>query len=382
MYDIAIVGGGLVGASLACTLARQTHYKILLIEANPPKANDTRLFALNIQSEQFLEKIKLWADVKPHASLIQAVHVSREGHFGLVRFRPEEIELTHLGHVVPAARLEEQLHFALRAETTIDVFQPAHVKQIKQEQDAVVLMIEREGRSEIHQAKIVVAADGAFSLIRDQLHIECERCDYEETAIVSRTRFSESSMIAEQRLLKDNGTLAVLPLLDNERAVILSVDHKRAEELLSLSDESYVQFLNQHFSGRQGRCEGVHSRHHFPLKLMRAKQTVLDRVALLGNATYLMHPIAAQGFNLALREVGLLSTMLLEHGCTREALQQFSTQCQRIQKNSIGLSHWLSRAANSATSPLLDWPLQSAFFVLMNSRFLRRQFLRRLLGQE
>lgn len=359
-YDLVIVGGGLVGAGLAAAL-KHTTMRIALVDARMPSNNDPRLFALNHYSCEFIKNLGIWPALDSYAAPIHQVHVSSRGHFGAVKLKREDVQLDALGYVVPARYIEAALDSSLRAPTDCDIsslrapegrvaiqlFRPANLKSISQEADHAVLELEVDGIVSAIEASIVIAADGADSTIRKQLQIPTETIDYQQSAIVTRTTLKRSHHHIAYERFNSLGAIAMLPLPGNECATIWTTADTRANELMALDNHAFLNELQQSFGYRLGRFEQISQRHVFPLRLVRAKKMVEQSVFLLGNSAHAMHPIAAQGFNLALFEVAMLLDVIMKKQISGEQLaahdlHAVSQQAAGHQKYSVDMSHRLA----------------------------------------
>jgi len=345
-YDLVIVGGGLVGASLACALA-DLPLKIALIDAKIPTNNDARLFGLNYSSCLFLKNLNLWPALQSYVSPIHEVHVSYQGHFGAVRLKRDELLLPELGHVIPAYIIEMALNKKLLSQKNITLYQPALLKKLTQD-NQVTLMIEQNGKEEIIKSNLVIGADGVQSTVRDLLNIKTNNIDYQQTALVMRTTLQkEHASIAYERFMK-TGAIAMLPLPNKEYATIWTVDNSLLAELKAISDEDFLLRLQKEFGYKLGKFIKVSERHHYPLKQVQAEKSLDQHVFLLGNALHALHPIAAQGLNLALYEVavlvdGIKAHLALSKALTANDLLDISQVLEKQQAISVGVSHRLSQ---------------------------------------
>lgn len=346
-YDIIIVGGGLVGASLALAL-RDSGLSMALIEARLPSANDARLFALNVSSVTLLTHLSVWPKVAAYASPMQAVHVSHRGHFGAVTLQASDANLTHLGQVLPACHLEAALHEALLACKGLTLYRPARVLGIQTGDQIATLSVQQGDDTLTFTSPIVVGADGTESTLRELLAIPTETLDYHQTAIVSRIQLTRPHRGVAYERFCEGGALAMLPLPNNDSASILSVDTHQAKQLLALDDTAYLAHCQQMMGYRLGRFASVGPRQSYPLRMKRALRAVTQQVFLLGNALHTLHPIAAQGFNLALYEVACLVDGILQSQAsglplTASALAAISQQSEQQQRVSATVSDQLAR---------------------------------------
>jgi 2-octaprenyl-6-methoxyphenol hydroxylase len=388
-FDVIIVGGGLVGAGLAAAL-REVPLRIALVDARLPDNNDPRLFALNAGSCHFLKNLGLWSELESVAQPIHQVHVSQRGRFGAVRLSKQDVGLPELGHVIPARHIEQSLNNLLNDLPNVTFYRPAKLVKIDEDSrlrgnDSVTLTLETADGIVTLRTRFVIGADGTDSLVRQQAGIAAEEVDYDQNAIVTRTHLQRSHRhIAYERFV-ENGAIAMLPLNDLECATIWSTSSAQAKTLMSLSDADFLQQLQQMFGYRLGRLQNISARHCFPLRMMRAKQMYAGRIFLLGNAAHTVHPVAAQGFNLALYEVALLAEDLINTvktaaDLTCEKLQKLSELAARQQKVSIGFSHRLTQY----------FSIQSAWMSILTSlgmtgmdaaQPLKKYLLQRILGR-
>ncbi|MFZ2314185.1 MAG: FAD-dependent monooxygenase [Gammaproteobacteria bacterium] len=380
-YDLIIVGGGLVGAGLAAAL-QMSGLQIALIDARMPSSNDPRLFALNAGSCQFLDNLNLWDELSSFASPIHQVHISEQGRFGAVRLNRDDVHLSSLGHVIPARYIEGALNERLLSLPNVTLYRPATLKTLEQDSAGVILTIEKSDGTEVLTSKLVIAADGTASTVRSLLNIKTEVFDYEQSALVTRTILARPhAQIAYERF-QDDGAIAMLPLINNECATIWSASTDRITELMNLSDADFLAALQESFGYRLGRLKGISQRHVFPLKMVQAEKAVEGNVFLLGNAAHTLHPIAAQGFNLALYEVAILvETILAKRDEIHAAdLQRVSEKIKKQQKTSIGVSHRISQVFASK-SRLAAIATQLGMMGLDIATPLKRHFISGIMGR-
>lgn len=384
LYDLIIVGGGLVGAGLAAAL-QSSGLQIALIDARLPANNDPRLFALSESSCQFLKNLGVWPALAAHAAAIHQVHVSNQGHFGAVRLRNTDVELQALGHVIPARYIEAALNTALHALPCFTLYQPAYLKALQQMSDHVQLTVTTQGGENILRAALVIAADGAESTVRTHLGIKAHVLDYQQSAIVTKTLLKRSHQGIAYERFNAQGAIAMLPLVADECATIWTADNETALALMALSDEAFLQRLQQDFGYRLGRLQGISQRYLFPLKRVSAEKNVEKNIFLLGNAAHTLHPIAAQGFNLAIYEVALLADGIKAKRMAKQPfnavdLQQISEQAEKQQAISMGLSHRLSRAF-SHHSLLFTLALQIGMMGFDMMPPVKKLFIKKMMGK-
>jgi 2-octaprenyl-6-methoxyphenol hydroxylase len=314
--DVLIVGGGLVGASLACALG-QAGVRTRIVEAFPLDAGqqpgyDERSIALAQGSQRIFAGLGLWPALAPEACPIHTIHVSDRGHFGFTRLRREQEGVPALGYVATAGALGKVLQQGMRQLDTVEVMAPAQLESFHVDASGVQADIEQEGAATRCTAKLLVAADGARSSIREQLGIRTTRRDYRQTAIIANVSTDKPHDNVAYERFTDSGPLALLPMTGQRSALVWTVHERQCEAIMALNDGEFLQRLQERFGYRLGRFTRVGRRHVFPLQLLQAAESVRPRLALIGNAAHTLHPIAGQGFNLGLRDVAALVDVLLD----------------------------------------------------------------------
>ncbi|MGB5340393.1 MAG: 2-octaprenyl-6-methoxyphenyl hydroxylase [Gammaproteobacteria bacterium] len=315
-YDVIIVGGGMVGSSLACALAGQD-LRIAIVETvqsdtRSAAGYDDRALALAYGTKRIFTGLQLWDELEQAATPIYQIHVSDRGHFGMVRMDREDEGLPALGYVVPARVLGEVLDEAVRAAAGVDLMCPATVTNLEVTAAAVQLEVATGDGARSLSTGLIVAADGAGSAIRAHFGIDVSEHDYHQTAIVTNiTPQLAHRNIAYERFT-DTGPLALLPMSEQRCAVVWTVTGAQAAAVMDLDDTAFLERLQERFGNRLGRLERVGRRQAWPLRLVRARESVRPRLALVGNAAHTLHPIAGQGFNLGARDIAVLAEVVMD----------------------------------------------------------------------
>ncbi len=312
--DVAIVGGGLVGASLALALA-PTGLKTALIEGVAPDANtqpsfDDRTTALGNGTRRSFEALGIWSQVAPKAAPIRRIHVSDAGRFGFARLEASEHGIDAFGYVVTNRVLGTALRAAMTTLPDLDLRMPAKCTGVALHEGDVELATEPAASP--LRARLVVAADGADSKVRAAAGLAATIEDYRQVAIVSHVRSSRPADGTAYERFTPDGPFAVLPLFDGAYGVVWTLAPEAAERVLALSDKDYLAALQGEFGWRIGRLLSVGKRNAYPLRLSRAETLTGQRVVLIGNAAQGLHPVAGQGFNLGLRDAATLAEVLAE----------------------------------------------------------------------
>ncbi|HEY0683173.1 MAG TPA: 2-octaprenyl-6-methoxyphenyl hydroxylase [Steroidobacter sp.] len=317
VVDVAIAGGGLVGASLALALA-QLRLRIALIEAAPFGAADQPSFddrstALSNGSRRVFEGLGVWPLIEREATAIRRIHVSDQGRFGFTRIDAKEQGLNELGFVVVNRAMGAALWRRLSAEPSIAVIAPAKVQSMQlQQHEQRVECVLGDGTTRVVQAKLAVAADGARSTLRQSAGIGASTWDYEQVALVSNVLSQHFHNHVAYERFTPSGPLALLPLTEGRMGLIWTFRPDTAKEMTDLSDADFLARLQSEFGFRLGRFTRVGSRQLYPLSLTRSDEYVAERLAIVGNAAQTLHPIAGQGFNLGLRDAVSLAEVLAD----------------------------------------------------------------------
>jgi 2-octaprenyl-6-methoxyphenol hydroxylase len=270
----------------------------------------------------------LWDALADRVEAIRTIHISDKGHFGATRLYHEEEHVDALGYVAENRVLGDVLYQRLQHNASVKLHCPAVLSGLVQEHDRVVATIKADDREAVVSARLLVAADGVVSQVRDLLHIGSSVQDYGQSAIIANvTPGYKHNNIAYERFT-DQGPVAFLPMTQNRCSVVWTVPGKQADELMKLGDADFLQLLQQRFGFRLGALLKVGRRQLYPLKLIESTQVVRNRVVIVGNAAHTIHPVAGQGFNLALRDVAMLTDLIAstEDAGDSKLLQSYAEQ--------------------------------------------------------
>ncbi len=350
--DIAIVGGGLAGASLALALA-PLGYDIKVIEAVAFKASeqpsyDDRTLAISHSSCRILSSIGLWESLAQDATAIRKIHVTELARPVRVVLDALEMGLKEFGNVIEARRFGVAVTQGLATIDNIEIISPASVTDIQLDGPTRNLQIESGGSSRELRARLVVAADGANSFIRSHLQIPTDSRDYGQTAVICNITPELEHQGQAFECLTRTGPFAVLPHTGKRCGLVWSVATNHADEVLALEDETFLQRAQQRFGRHElGRFTKAGKRSAYPLRLVRAKQDTRERLVVLGNAAHAIHPIGAQGFNLALRDAAVLAEVLADDDNddpgASTLLDTYSHWRQQDQRETIAASDGMTR---------------------------------------
>jgi 2-octaprenylphenol hydroxylase len=316
-YDIIIVGSGIVGATTALALAKNPALKIAILEVHPVKTRweesyiDHRVSAISLASKRIFQNLAIWPIIQAkRVSPYLHMHVWDEGGQGEIHFDCTKINEAVLGYIIEDSVMRTSLTQKIVESATIDFICPVKLKSLQKKSESVELTLDDES---VFSAKLVIAADGANSWVREQINSELTTRDYEQTAIVATVQTECShQQTAWQRFLT-TGPLAFLPLRDaHTSSIVWSATHDFANELLSLDDEMFKRRLSSAFAEKLGKIHHVSKCFHFPLRMRHAKNYVEERIALIGDAAHTIHPLAGQGVNLGLLDAVCLAEVVLK----------------------------------------------------------------------
>ncbi len=315
MFDVLIVGGGMVGASLAVAL-KPLNVKIGLIEAfnfgvAAQPSYDDRSIALSYGSSRIYQGMGLWDKLKVGVESIQHIHVSDRGYFGATRLEASTEGVPALGYVVESRVLGKVLYDEL-VDSAIEQIVPAKVYEVSQDKDYVNVGIERKGIVDHLTTRLLIVCDGTESKVRELLGIDVTRRDYQQTALIANVTTSEPHRHTAYERFTAQGPLALLPLTQGRYSLVWTHWTKDVADTMQLDDAAFLQKLQTAFGYRQGLFTKVGKRATYPLILQKAKQEVAGRAVVIGNASHALHPVAGQGLNLGLRDVAQLADLLAE----------------------------------------------------------------------
>lgn len=385
-YAVVVVGGGLVGSSAALALAG-AGVDTLLIEAAAPRASaaareDERHFALARRSVDALDALGVFTRLAPEAQPIREVHVSSRGDFGAVRIRAADYGLDALGATAPARLVASALDHTVQQTRGLTRWQPARLVAHAPGVDSARLTLEYEGALREVEARLVVAADGTESALRERAGIGVKRHDYEQTAIVSSIAAERACAGVAYERLTETGPLALLPHASGRYGLVFTVASDEAEAVLALDDAAFVARVEQRFGSRLGRLRKPGRRQPWPLRLVEAQAVTAPRLVLIGNAAQTIHPIGAQGFNLGLRDALALCQSVSAAGAdpgAPDALEQYAAARREDRSATIAWSDTLARSG-TRRDPLTRLGRSLAFGVLDRLGFLKQGLAFALMG--
>lgn len=361
-YDIIISGGGLVGASLACALGTQS-LRIAVVEAVPFRSSeqpsyDDRAIALSYGTKSIFDTLGVWALLKENATPIKNIHVSERGGFGVTRINHADENVEALGYVATARNIGRALIKQLSTFSSVEILSPAKLIDLQFDAGHVRATVDSNGKQNILNAELMVAADGGQSAVRDLVGINVKQTDYQQSAIITNVSSEYfHNHVAYERFTK-HGPLALLPLTDDRCALVWTQNKKRVSDVMALSDAEFLTQLHKEFGNRLGHFTKVGERFVYPLQLVRAEEQVRPQLALIGNAAHTIHPIAGQGFNLGVRDIAALAEIIVDAKQENQpigqldVLQQYAKWRQKDHKKIISFTDNLVRLFSNSFPPL------------------------------
>ena len=379
---VLIVGGGLVGASLAIALDA-AGIPATLVEAAAPRADaqpsyDERNLALARATVNGLDAIGVWAHAAAQATPIRHIHVSRAGEFGSARLDAARHGVEALGWTLPARELGAALLRRLDACTRLARFAPAKLEALEPHAAGWRARIRTAEGERVLDTPLLVGADGTESFVRARLGIEAERLDYEQTLFVATVTPERAHAHRAYERFSDHGPVALLPLAEGRCGLVLTVPGGQAEEVAALDDAGFIALAQRRFGWKLGRLARPGKRHPYAIRRVAAQRLAGPRTVLVGNAAQTVHPIGAQGFNLGLRDALTLAELVAGAADPGDAalLGRYAARRAPDREGTMAMSHGLVRLAcleQPALAPLRSLALLACDRVApLQSRLARR----------
>ena len=393
-YDVVIAGGGMVGVSLALCLHQQlpTGTRLLLVESFPlPERDiafqdkyspsfDARSTALSYSSCLIYRELGVWERLLAHACAIDTIHVSEQGRFGSTLMSAGDYQWPALGYVLENAWLGNVLVQALH-ETAVETLSPASVVGVSNASGLVLELAD----GETLETGLLLVADGANSSLRDALGVEVEAADYRQHALIANIGHALPHKGCAFERFTPTGPLAMLPLRDKRCALVWSLPESEVESLQHCAEDEFLGRLQRQFGYRLGRLQQVGERHSYPLSLVASREQVRSGIVIMGNAAHSLHPVAGQGFNLALRDVARLGMVLRDALAEGRSigdlgvLQSYMQQQAGDQERTMSFSDRLP-GLFMHSDPAMALLRDVGLFALDLSPALKREFVRHTSG--
>ena len=361
--EIAIIGGGLVGlcAALALQSERQSVTVIEATALHQPESDglNARSIALAYSSVQIFKALDAWSQIKKQTAVIEDIHVSSQGRWGVTRMNARDLNLEAMGYVIENRFLATSLLKQVKACDNINLLTEAEFESIETD-SAVRVQYRHQEQDRQLNANLAIIADGANSRARDKLGVTHKTVDYGQSAIITNLAFQKPISTTAFERFTEQGPLAVLPLGGNRYACVWTRHRQETERLMQLDDAEFIKDLQACFGYRMGFIETIGRRFSFELHRTEATELGRQRCLLVGNAANALHPVAGQGFNLALRDIAVLHELLgesnvsdLDETAMSQLLSNYEDNRNREQSRVINLGDGLVSLFSNQL-PMLD----------------------------
>lgn len=310
-YDVAIVGGSIVGLTLALAL-KDTGLRIALIEAQPREAGlgRRRAYAITLMSGQIFSGLGIWHQVLPHITTFRQIDLADADHPTVVHLQPGDLGTAELGYVAEHGVLLQALQDSLADVPSVQWLCPSEVASVAYSEQNATLTVVTDGIQRQVRSRLVVAADGTRSPLRQQAGIATHGWQYWQSCITTVIRPEKPHGNIAREHFWSSGPFATLPLPDNRAQIVLTAPHAEAKELMAIDDAAFLAELNRRYGGKLGNLELVSDRMLFPVQLMHSDRYTKPRLALVGDAAHCCHPVGGQGLNMGIRDAAALAQVL------------------------------------------------------------------------
>ncbi len=342
-FDISIIGAGVVGVTAAIALAQKGHHIALLAEYDLFKTQqnnnslDTRSIALSLSSKQILQYFDCWQMLHDDCQVINDIHVSSKGHWGVTRINKKHQHCDALGYVIESHLLEAALIKKLNSFKNIHIFHSAQYQRVQHNDNGCLIEL-IHNKSDIQlQSQLCLICDGAQSKAREQAGFSVQQYDYQQIAIATHVSGQHLHNTTAYERFTAQGPLAMLPLTQGRYGLVWSHHSKRSQQLMAMNDADFLTELHKDFGYRLGHITQVGKRVAFPLIKRVSATLTQQRYVVLGNAAHNLHPVAGQSLNLALRDIAHLTDALSDLTHVDEQLNTYQQQRQKDHQQVIEL---------------------------------------------
>jgi len=328
-FDVVIVGGGIVGLTLANALL-DSDFSVAVVErgAVPTidiNASDIRVSAINLAASDYFKHIGVWPYLQQRFCAYQQMHVWDTTGLGQIHFDSADQGLSDLGHIIENSVLVQALLARLKEASNICLYQSSNIKSIQridstQKTENEINLDEIDSGTQSYrvvlengkklQASLLVGADGGRSSVREIAGIELSHSSYQQQGLVCAVATEKSHQQTAWQCFMPTGPLAFLPLFNGNSSIVWSLDDEKAQEMFALNDEDFKLALAEASEYQLGDIVAVSERKLFPLAHGHVNEYVQQGLALVGDAAHTIHPLAGQGANLGIADAICLAQII------------------------------------------------------------------------
>lgn len=385
-YDLTIVGGSVVGLALACML-RQSGLRVAIVELQPPEvgAGRRQAYALSLVSARIFAGMGIWADIEPYVTRFDGVRLSDADYPQVVEFTAQDLNTEAIYYAAEHSVLMAALQKHVQQADTVDYLCPARLHQVEYGDQAVTLQIEQDDKVRFIQTRLLVAADGARSRIRQQAEIDTNGWKYWQSCITVLLQPEQSHHNTAYERFWPSGPFAILPLPNNRCQIVWTAPHAEAEAMMALTPDQFMAKLMQRYGDQMGHLTPLSEPLLFRVQLMQSQQYAKPRLALVGDAAHCCHPVGGQGLNMGIRDAAALAQVLQQAQRRGEEIGSLRVlkRYQRWRKLEnyliLGFTDFLDRCFSNHWLPLV-WLRRRGIWMLKKISFVRRLALRIMVG--
>jgi 2-octaprenyl-6-methoxyphenol hydroxylase len=362
VYDLVIVGGGIVGLTLAAAL-EHSGLRVLIVEAQQKAEAIAKgqAYAIQLSSSHIWDAMGVWSAIEPQVQCFKRVHLCDADDNHVVQFTPADLNLPVLGHVAEHRVLLQALLDRLQTCENVDWCCPAQVEQTLVTPDYTELAIKMLGSDlrKMVRSCLVVGADGAKSQVRQQAGIQTRGKAYWQSCVVATIKPEKFHNNVAYERFWPSGPFAILPVSETHCRIVWTAPHTEAQDLLALSDDDFIDALTERYGNQMGRLALEGARFAFPAKLVHSCEYVRPRVALVGDAAHSCHPVGGQGLNLGIRDAAALAQVLRlaqaqgEDIGSLKVLQRYQRWRRRQNILALGFTDVLNRVFSNEIWPVV-----------------------------
>lgn len=310
-FDIAIVGGGVVGTTFACAL-KDSGFRVALIEAEltSQAVSRAQAYSISLLSSRIFEGLGIWQEIRSQVETYKRVQLTDANSPNAVKFAPNDIGTETLGYVAEHRVLISALHQLLKSCSNVELFCPAKVVKTEFQANGATLDVMLNGEIQQIRSHLVIAADGSRSPLRQQAGIKTFGWQYGQACVVATLKLESPHDNTAYEWFWSTGPSGILPLTDDRYRIVWTTNRAEAEKLVALDDRQFIETFQQRYGSKFGTPQIEGNRYLFPIQLMHSRRYVLPQLALIGDAAHSCHPLGGQGINMGIRDAAALAQVL------------------------------------------------------------------------